>query len=352
MPTNSKKKAPLKKSESFIKRKIRSIKASIYESRETSPHQSFRMSRRRDYVRTLPLPNPILFIIEVSSLLWVQRRTFLPLMIFYALLYAALVGIASQDTYSQLVTTLEEAGSDVVTESGSALEQAGLTLLSIVSGNISGGITETQQIFGALLALLAWLTTVWLLRNILAGNKVKVRDGLYNAAAPLVSTAIIVFVIIIQLLPVALAVIGYAAASSSGLIANGGIEAMLFWLAAGLLGLLSVFWISTSLFAAIIVTLPGMYPLEALRTSRDLLLGRRLKLFIRVLWMLLFLVTVWVVLMIPIILFDGWLKWAIPAIGWLPIVPVVILILSTYSIFWGATYTYVLYRKVIDNEPA
>jgi hypothetical protein len=58
--------------------------------------------------------------------------------------------------------------------------------------------------------------------------------------------------------------------------------------------------------------------------------------------------------MIPIILFDAWLKGVVPSIQWLPIVPVCLLIVSALMVVWTAGYVYLLYRKVVDNdvEPA
>lgn len=355
MPTNSKpKKQGTAKSQKVTKPFVKSFtqRQRIFwkEYFSKNPHRTLRLTKRRDYVRPLALPNPFQFILFVSTTLWSNRRIFLPLMAVYALLYVGLVGITSQDTYSQIVSSIEESGSDVFSESGSSIEQAGLTLLSIVSGNANGTITESQQIFGGLLGLLAWLTTIWLLRNLLAGNKVRMRDGLYNAGAPLIASAIVFLIIFVQLLPVALAAIGYAAATNSGLIAGGGVEAMLFWIVVSLLGLLSLYWIGGSVFALVIVTLPGMYPLEAINAARELVLSRRLKLLVRLLWMSIFIMALWIITLVPIIMFDGWLKWAAPVVEWLPLVPVSILIVSTVSVFWAATYVYLLYRKVVDES--
>lgn len=345
MPTSS------KKSKKTPKKLVSKVRSSIQARLEDNPHRSFRLSRRRDYKRELPLPHPIAFIAEVFKVLWAQRRIFLPLMLIYGLLYAALVGITSQDTYSQIGSALDDTGSEAgVSESLNAFEKAGLTFLSIATGGVSTSLNGSQQMIALFLGLMAWLTTVWLLRNILAGNKVKMRDGLYNAGAPIISTICIIFVIVLQLIPAGFAAIGFAAAQSSGLIASGGVEAMLFWIAAGLLCLLSLYLISSSLFASIIVTLPGMYPLKALRTSRQLILGRRLPLLLRVIWMALFLAVLWAIIIIPVVLFDGWIKWAIPVIEWIPIVPFAVLVMSTFSIFWIAAYIYLLYRKVVDYE--
>jgi hypothetical protein len=194
-----------------------------------------------------------------------------------------------------------------------------------------------------------WLTSVWLLRNILAGHKVKLRDGIYNAGAPIISTFLVALLLIIQLLPAALALIGYSAASVTGLL-NGGVEAMLFWIVAGLLVLLSLYLLTSTIFALVIVTLPGMYPFRAIKVAGDLVLGRRIKILLRFLWMALGVAITWALIMIPMILFDSWIKGIWPAINWLPIVPVVLLVLGSVTIIWVVTYVYLLYRKVVADD--
>lgn len=353
MPTSSKKKTKQpSKNESKIRRVVGFLKKKLSRP-DYTPHASFRLTRRRDYVRPFVLPHPILFIIEVTKTLWKYKRLFIPLAIIYIVLYALFVGLGSQALYDELTTTITEAGSDVFSGAFGALSQSGITLYAIMTNGISETLTEGQQIFGVILSVMAWLTTIWLLRNLLANKKVTVRDGLYNASAPLVPMFIIVFIIILQLIPVILAAIGYSAAVSSGLIAGGGVPAMLFWIGAGLLGILSLYWLSSSLFALVIITLPGMYPVKALKASYRILIGRRIRFLLRLLWMALFIVAVWVCVMVPFILFDTWLKGLWVQVAWLPIIPIIILLLSTYTVFWSSAYIYLLYRKVVDyNEPA
>jgi hypothetical protein len=227
--------------------------------------------------------------------------------------------------------------------------KSGLLLLTTATGGISQTLTESQQVYAVIITLLTWLTTVWLLRNLLAGHQVRLRDGLYNAGAPIVSTFIIALVFMVQLLPLALSIIAYAAASATGLLA-GGVEAMLFWIAALLLALLSAYWITSTFFALIVVTLPGMYPYQALKTASSLVAGRRLRILLRFIWMLVVTVIIWVVVMIPIIIFDSWIKSIWTAISWVPIVPLVLLVMGAVSIIWISSYVYLLYRKVVDDN--
>jgi hypothetical protein len=54
--------------------------------------------------------------------------------------------------------------------------------------------------------------------------------------------------------------------------------------------------------------------------------------------------------MVPVILFDAWLKGVLPALEWLPLVPVALLALSSLTVIWAASYVYLLYRKVVDDD--
>lgn len=340
MPTSSKK----SKTKTFIATQKKRYAAFI----ERQPHRSFQLSRRRDYARPIELPGYFSLTHSVSTTLWKYKKIFLLLALVYAVLYSILVGIQSQDTYTTLSETLKSTSQQVFEGDLNSLGEAGLLFVTMASTTATTDFTETQQIFSVLVFLLTWLTTVWLLRNILAGHKVKLRDGLYNSGSPLFAMAIIVFYIAIQLIPVAIALVGYSAASTSGLIEAGGAAAMLFWIGAALLCILSLYWITSSIFAMIIVTVPGMYPFKAIRTASDMVLGRRIKILLRWLWMALVVVLAWGLIMIPIILLDMGLKSLWPAIQWLPIVPIATIAMASLSTVWVSAYVYLLYRKVVD----
>ena len=342
MPTSSKKK-PL----GFYARQKKNYEAFL----SRRPHRSFRLTRRRDYIRPLALPGNISFTAEVTRTLWKYKKIFGMLAVIYVLLFALLVGVQSQDTYTTLTDTLKQTSGDFFAGNWGAIGQASLLFLSIASFGVSTESTEAQQIFSVLVFLLIWLTTVWLLRNLLAGHKVKLRDGLYSAGAPIFAIAIIAVIIAIQLIPVALALIAYNAALSSGLLA-GGAASMLFWIGAALLCVLSMYWVTSSLFAMIIVTLPGTYPYQAIKAAGDIMVGRRIKMLLRWLWMALMVVIFWLVIMLPIILLDMGIKSLWPAVQWLPIVPVAVIFMASISTVWVSAYVYLLYRKVVDYVPA
>lgn len=315
------------------------------------PHRSFKWTRRRDYVRSLKMPGYFAFTNYVFKTIWKNRKTFILLAVVYAAITALMVGVASQDLYATLTDTIRTTSGGVFEGVWGEIGKSGLLFLTALTGGMSQSLTDVQQIYAGIITLMTWLTSVWLLRNIMAGHKVKVRDGLYSAGAPILSTFLVALLLIVQLLPLALALIGYSAAYASGLL-TGGVEAMLFWLVAGLLTVLSLYWITSTIIALVVVTLPGMYPFRAIKTAGDLVVGRRLRILLRFLWMFAVAVVVWAVIMIPLILFDGWIKSVWPVINWLPTIPVVLLALSSLTIIWVSGYVYLLYRKVVADESA
>lgn len=348
-----KKQSVLGKAKTTIKKPFVAVRAASRRYLARRPHRSLRLTKRRDYARSLKLPGYFAFTAYVNKTLGQNKKMIVLLVLIYSLLSFVLVGIASQDTYSTLGSSLNDASSEVFQGNFGELSKAGLLIGTAVTGSFSSTLTDTQQIYAVIITILVWLTTVWLLRNRLAGHKVKLRDGLYNSSAPLLSTLVVVLVLVVQLLPLALALIAYGAASSTGLL-NGGVEAMLFWFVAAGLALISLYWITSTFIALIIVTLPGMYPFVALRTAGDVVIGRRMRILLRLLWMALVIGLTWVVVMVPVVLFDSWIKGLLPVINWIPLVPVVLLIVSSFSVVWSASYIYLLYRKVVadDAKPA
>lgn len=351
MPKSSKKK-PLDRKERFIltlKKPFIAIKKTAKDFIARRPHRSFRLTRRRDYSRSLRLPGYFAFTRTVNKTIWRHKKTMIWLAVVYAVLTSVLIGIGSQETYTTLSDTLQETGAQIFEGNWGQFGQAALLFLSIGTTGLSASPTEAQQIYIVLVGLLIWLTTVWLLRNLLAGHKVKLRDGLYNAGSPIVATLIVTLVFVVQLIPLALAFIGYSAASSTGLLESG-VAAMLFWAVAALLALISLYWVTSTFFALIIITLPGMYPMKALKIAGDMVVGRRLRILLRILWMIGVILISSAVVLIPIILLTTGLSSWLPATSGVPIVPVVLMLVGVCAFIWSTSYIYLLYRKVVDDD--
>lgn len=315
------------------------------------PHRSFALTRRRDYARSLQLPGYWSFTASVWKTLWAHKRLFGGLIAFYALAGMTLVGLASQDVYSQLSQLLDETGSETFTGGWGTIGQAGLLVLSGMSGGFNTQLTDVQQVSAGIILLLTWLTTVWLLRGILAGNRPNLRDGLYNAGAPIVATGLVMLIVVLQLMPATIGIIAMNAAMSTNLFESG-FMAMAISVVVALLVLLSLYWLISSFFAMVIVTLPGMYPIRAIKAAGDLVIGRRVRIMLRIGWLLLGNILLWVLVVLIAVLFDRYIKNVLTFTENIPIVPFVITVISSVIIVWSAAYVYLLYRKVVDDDAA
>ena len=316
------------------------------------PHRSFILTRRRDYKRQLEMPGYFAFTIEASRLIWTKKWLFLRLILVFIVLVVIFGLMGRQDIYDQLYNTLDEtAPESVFSGTFGVISKAGVILLTSVTSGLTPKMDSGQIIIASLLGLYIWLTTVWLLRKIVAGKRVILRDGLYNAGSPILPTMLTLLILLIQMVPGALAALVAGAAWQSGLI-EGGAFSMLTSVALVLIIVLSLYWMVSTFLALVVVTLPGMYPLRAIAIAGDLVIGRRLRLMYRIIWMFLVIVSWWIVIMIPVILFDGWIKSIFSQISWMPTVPIFMLIMSIITIVWVCVYIYLLYRKVVDDGTA
>lgn len=325
----------------------------IFKSRlQRSPHRSFKLSKRRDYVRGLALPGYFGFVAEVLTVLAKNRRLFIGLIVLYAAMAVLLGGISNQNIYELVSAGAGEEQPGVV----DTLGQAGLAALLMfttagVTSNASGQLSEVQQVYLALMVLLVWLCTVWLLRELLADRKPRLRDSLYNAGAPIISTIMIFLIMLFQLLPAGLLAIIYIGLNQVGL-ATEGLGAMLFFAVAALVITLTLYWVTSTFMALVIATLPGMYPVRAWRLAGELVMGRRLRIMYRIVWMAVVIVLGIIIVMTPVILLNQWLISIAEWVSLVPIVPLVYAIVASTATVFAASYIYFLYRKVVayDDE--
>jgi NADH:ubiquinone oxidoreductase subunit 4 (chain M) len=333
----------------FFKKIFSAIASRVGDFKGRRPHRSFRSTRRRDYDRSLKMPGYIAFTRYVFSVIWQNKKTFIALVLVLSLANILLVGMMSQDMYSSLSGALDEANEEIAGGSFGQLGKAALLLLSTATtGGLNTSPTEVQYVFGALIVIIMWLVTVWILRNRLAGKKIKMRDGLYNACAPLVSTVFIFLVLVIQAIPALIAFIVYSVAVATDFLTLP-FYATIFWVVAGALVLISLYLIVGTMLALIVVTIPGMYPFEAIKIAGDLVIGRRLRVIMRTFWALFVLVLMWIVVMIPVFLFVEWIKPIIESVISIPIAPVALVLMSAISVVFLASYMYLFYRKIIDD---
>lgn len=318
--------------------------------RARRPHRSFRRTPRRDYWRPLPLPGYWALSVQVGQLLWRHRWLFCKLLVVYVVLALVLSTAVSQEAYQGIQEAVA-----ATSEGQGGIWSATTLFWQVLTGQLAGTLSvvpgSAQQVIGALLGLLLWLTTIWLLRAITTGARPLVRDGLYRAGTPLIALTVLTCIVLLQLVPGAVALLVYSAMDASGLL-HQTVILMLAAAAMVLIVTLSIYWIVSTLLAMVIVTLPGMYPGEALRLAGDLVVGRRVRILLRLAWLVMWLLILWAVILIPLIMLDGTLKQALPALEWLPLVPMAALLLAALSVIFFAAYAYTLYRKIVEDDSA
>ena len=153
------------------------------------------------------------------------------------------------------------------------------TNLAVVSMLVGGGSgkSELNSLYQTVIIVVVSLALIWAFRHT-ANNKInliKIREPFYKGMTPLVPFLLVLFVIGLQLLPLLIGSALLGIVYSNGLAASA-IEQLL-WLTLFLLLLaLSLYFLSSSLLALFIVSLPDMTPITALRTAKKLVVGRRL----------------------------------------------------------------------------
>jgi len=302
------------------------------------PHRSFRKTEApRLKLGGKRLPGIGRQVLETNRLLVKEKWLLLKIAGLYALFNFLFVGGVSQvDFIGFKDSTLQFLGGDF-----GAFGNAGALFLAAATGGLTVAANELQQFLGLLIGFIFWLAIIWALRMKLAGNLVKARDALYNACAPLISSAVLLAIVVMQMLPAAIAVFLLAILQTDGLL-NGGVEVMMFSFAAALLFLLSSYWLAASFLSLVIVTLPGMYPWKALSTASELVVGQRWAIALRIGVMALIVLVLWGIILLPALLLDGYLRWE-----WLPLVPIVVQLLGAISLVYSSIYIYKLYRSLL-----
>lgn len=335
-----------------LSKKISDTKASVKARKKTqkNQHRSFRRSYHEDYARDFAAPGLLHHAAMTFKFVFKNWRLFLPLIILIAVLNILLVGLMSEATYTQFQDTLDESLEGLGEGKVNQVARAGLLLISTVTtGGLTQGASEVQQVFGLLLFIILWLSVIYIARHRLAGHKLKLRDALYNSLTPFLSTLAIALIILIELIPIAIVVITYSAAVATNFLATP-FYALTFFIFAALMIILSIYLVSSSLLALIAVSAPGLYPVVAIRTANDLVASRRIRWIIRVLFLFFVFAVIWVVIMLPLILLDLWLKSIWSWTEGIPFISLMMLLMSVFSSVYATCYLYLFYRHMLNFD--
>ena len=312
-------------------------------------HHSFKRSYREDYNRGLQAPGLVAHAMSTLKIIFKNWKLFFGFLIIIVAMNIIFVGLMSEETYQTVQDSIDESSEVLQYGEIGRLAKSGLLLISTVTtGGLTKGMTEVQQVFAFFFGAVTILVTIYYLRHLMAGNQPRLRDGLYNAHTPLISTMLVLILVFIHMIPIFIFMIVYSTALATDFLSQP-LYAFLFWLFGSLLLLLSAYLLPGSILAICATTVPGIYPMQAVNATTDLIQGRRTKFIIRVLFSIVFVAVIWVIVMLPLIYLDLFLKQNIEWLEGVPFVSFLLQIMTVFTIIYITAYIYLFYRRMLDD---
>jgi len=277
-----------------------------------------------------PLPKARKLFTATWRQLWSHKKLFGGIVLTYGLLNLLFVRGLSGSTD---LTSLKDSLDGVLQGVGGKIASTTTSFVYLLASSGSGN-TDASGVYQSILLVLCSLAFIWALRQVLADHTVRVRDSFYKGMYPLVPFLLVFLLIGVQLLPLAVGGGLYSTVIGNGIAVHAWEKALWLVLFIGL-GLWSLRMITASMFALYIVTLPDMTPLRAYRSARQLVYGRRLYLWRKLIFLPMVLLVLAAVVEIPLIL------WATPLAAW------VFFLLSMLALPVIHGYLYNLYREML-----
>ena len=218
--------------------------------------------------------------------------------------------------------------------SGSKISQAVSGVFSVFgSGALSGGSqTDATTIIQFILFLIASLAFIWAIRRLQALKDVKIRDAYYLGNASLIPVMLVSFALLITLIPAA---IGSGLLSASLQVSTTGTEIFIVSIIAGVLLLISLYFLSMFWSAFYIASLPETRPWQALRSAAQITKKRRFAILRKISFF-----AILNIIILFIVLF-------LVALAAASIVPFVVFLLLIILFALAHIYLYSLYRSLL-----
>ncbi|HUP26527.1 MAG TPA: hypothetical protein VM124_02690 [Candidatus Limnocylindrales bacterium] len=261
-------------------------------------YKSFRYSKRIRQPKA-PLRGAFRLLVGSTGFLFKRWKLFGGIALVYLILTIVFVkGFGVTSNISQLRDTVQG-----LFQGSTAGLATGFTLFSVLLSNANSTSSDVAGAYQSMLLLVISLVLIWALRHALADKKthITIRDAFYKGLYPLVPFLLVLLVIGLQLVPMLIANFLYAAVFQGGL-AVSPIEQGLWAVLLILLVVLSLYMVSSSVFALYIVTLPDVRPLQALKSARDLVRHRRLVIMRKVLFLPVALLVLAALIIVPVIM--------------------------------------------------
>lgn len=288
-------------------------------------YKSFRLEKRIKHTTGNRLSSSFRLFLDSLSLVRQHWRVFGGIAAIYIMLNILLIGSANGFNMDELKDGLLDDYGNV---------GASLFLFGSLASSAGGTSSEAGSIYQPIVILVVSLAIVWTLRRLLAGEKVSVRDAFYKGMYPLIPVILVLLVVGLQLVPLLLGGFLYSTVFGNGLAVTA-IEQLLWALLLFLLSVLSLYMVTSSLFALYVATLVDVRPMAALHSGRKLVRYRRWTIMRKLLFLPAAFLLIGAIILIPLIM-------------WIPLlVQVVFMMLGALGLVVAHTYVYSLYRELL-----
>lgn len=289
-------------------------------------YRSFRLQKKIK-PEPRPIPSALSLLSSTMRFTWQHKRPLIVITLLYSVVYFLLI----RSPISTNIESIQEAIDLALGSDSQQSFRSNLATLGVVLG--SGGSQQNQA--AAMVGVLIFsLAVVWVVRQIHNNQPFKARDAYYQGTTSIFPVLLVLVVLSLQLIPLAVASFIYTTARSADIFVSG-VEDMAFFVAAALIGLLSLYWVTSTIIALYAASLPGMYPLHALRAAGKLVKFQRFLVFRRIMALPVILGLLYMAILLLVIRF-------IPGRAFLATDIMQILIIPLVNI-----YLYKLYRKLI-----
>lgn len=294
-----------------------------------SDYKSFRRSKRIKHLADKPITGSFKLFGQATKLLASNWRLFLTIVGVYGLLSILLVrGIGGGINLNELKESLK-----IGFEGNLSQLATGAALFGYLIGSSGASNNQAGGVYQTLLVIIMTLVVIWALRQVAAEHAIRARDAFYKGTYPLVQFILVLLVVSLQLVPLLIGSWLYNTVANG--IAASSVEQIVMFVLFLLLAILSLYMVTSSVFALYIVTLPNMTPLKALRSARALVKHRRFTVLRKILFLPFAILVLGAVFMIPLILILT------PAAEW------IFFVLTMATLVLVHSYMYLLYRELL-----
>lgn len=248
----------------------------------------------------------------------------------YGVLYFAFVRVLTRVNFDELKASVEIA----IAGSRDTLWSK-VAITGALFGE-SARLDSQETLVYALVTVMSSLAIIWVLRCVWAKERASVKEAYYQGMYPLVPYSIIFGIIIIQMIPFSVSAFIFQTAFNNGLTVSLA-EKFLFVSLFAFGTLVSLYFVVGSLMALYAVTIPGVTPMQALKTTKRMLKGRRIAVLKQILVFVVVSASIALAMMLAVI-------WLLPSLAVLFTALILVLMLP-----WAHLYMYGLYRDLIDG---